>query len=295
MSNIRNTKNTKINKKIKKYNETYPMSANGQQCIGPCYFKNTKIIHPISLDEWTSNSKDFCPVHTFIRIDPVTKRQDVGDIDECTNPTIGELQLDEYLQENSLLPQLNFSSDYFTKIYYKIMCLEDMLKWLEQHRSDPFKTKERVFNTSMVVYGDQLNILDNRIILFVNDLMIAYLPKLYRRLKQYIIISDNTVKLDNSNNNENDEDAENDDADNDDDGDETDNIEDNEKDNTNKNIKIIVAYIKDKFLGSDNIYQFMSKIIRYYKEDMTNRYISDILVNHMIEYIIKRIKVTLEQ
>lgn len=265
------------NKKItKKYKESYPISSNGQQCIGPCYHKNTQIIHPISLDEYTHTRNSFCPVHTFVHIDPVTKIQELLNIDKCDNPTVDEQQLDENLQQHSVLPQLNFSSDYFVKIYYNLMSLEDLLKWLDQHKLDPFKTKERVFNTGMETYGNELNILDNRIIFFVNEIMLTYLPKIYRKIKNYIAIENNVVTIVNNNNQD-------------------DNSENEIEEIDSKNIKIVIAYIKEKFLGSDHIYQFMTKILRYYKEDMTNRYISEILVNHMIEYIIKRIKITLEQ
>jgi hypothetical protein len=71
-------------------------------------------------------------------------------------------------------------------------------------------------------------------------------------------------------------------------------MSDEQQNNTkHNNVALIRSYIKDKFLGSNNIHQFMSKIIRYYKEDLTDRYISELLVNYMIEYIIKRIKLTL--
>ena len=43
--------------------KSYPKSINGMQCVGPCYKKNTKILHPIYLNVVTNNEKNFfCPI-----------------------------------------------------------------------------------------------------------------------------------------------------------------------------------------------------------------------------------------
>lgn len=282
----------KRNKDKKTMKDNYPTSVNAQQCIGPCYYSNTRIIHPLTLDEIRGVDHNFCPVNTFVFTDPNTKKSTLSIIDKCVVPTARETQMDEILRDNVIAPQFHFSSDYFVKVYYKITSLDELLNWLDRHKTDPFKTKERVFNNSMVVYGDQLNIVDHRMIQFINDLMIENLPKLYRHLRRYIVVKDDKVKIV-------DPDIT--------DSDKSENISRYETDHGTKesasgsetdlakDVPIIRAYIKEKFLGSDNMHQFMSKIIRYYKEDITDRYVADILVNHMIEYIIKRIKVTLEQ
>ena len=261
------------NKNKKEYN--YPISKNKQQCIGPCYAANTRIIHPLTLEEIDQVDHNFCPVNTFVLTNPNTKKNELFNVDICMVPTEREMKMDNMIKENLVLPQFIFSSEYFVKIYYKLSNLDDLLNWLDTNRSDPYRTKERVFNNSMIVYGDQLNILDNRIIQYINDVMIENLPKLYRHLKYYIVVENDIIQL-------KDPDNVND----------TNNINSNEPDN---NISLIRSYIKEKFLGSDNINQFMSKIIRYYKEDISNHNAIDNLVNHMIDYIIKRIKMTLEQ
>jgi hypothetical protein len=277
----------KIDKKINtdkskgSFRENYPTSVNNQKCIGPCYYSNTRIIHPLTLDEIRGVEHNFCPVNTFVFTDPQTKQSRLSIIDKCVVPTARETQMDEILRDNVIAPQFQFSSDYFVKVYYKINNLEDLLNWLDGHKTDPFKTKERVFNNSMVVYGNQLNIVDHRMIYFINDLMIENLPKLYRHLKQYFLVNDDVITLidpsaipPNVNDQKNDNQT---------------------KDDQIKKIPFIRSYIKEKFLGNDNIHQFMSKIIRYYKEDITDRYISNVLVNYMIDYIVKRIKLTLDQ
>ena len=259
----------------------YPISINNQQCVGPCYYSNTKIIHPLTLDEIKGVEHNFCPVNAFVYVDPVTKKNALSVIDRCYVPTARETPMDELLRENIIAPQFHFSSDYFVKIYYKINNLEDLLRWLDNHSNDPFRTRERVFNNGMVAYGDQITIIDHRMINFVNDIMINNLPKLYRYISPYIIIQGDEVTFRDgdkySNNNDHKE-----------------NKESEENEDDRKKITIVRNYIKDKFLGPDNIQQFMSKFIRYYKEEITDRYISTVLVNHMIDYTIKRIKLTLE-
>lgn len=296
-----NNETTKSNKKSTiTTKDIYPTSVNNQQCIGPCYYSNTRIIHPITLNEIDGVKHNFCPVNTFVYTDPITKKNTLSSIDQCYIPTTREITMDEFLRENVISPRFHFSSDYFVKVYYKINNLEELLKWLDTHTNDPYKTRERVFNNGMVAYGDQINIIDHRIVYFVNDIMINKLHKLYKELNPYITIKGDIITLidpviqseinyTKSHDKHNDRHIEK--------QIEKQNINQNEidTDDTHKKSIIIKNYIKDKFLGIDNIQQFMSKFIRYYKEEITSKHLSNVLTNHMIDYIIKRIKLTLEQ
>jgi hypothetical protein len=245
----------------------YPTSVNGQTCVGPCYYSNTHVIHPLTLEEIEGVEHNFCPVNTFIYTNSLTGKSKSSNIDLCFVPTARETIV--------LTPQFSFSSEYFVKVYYKINNIEDLLKWLEENREAPHKTKERVFNNSMIAYGEHLNIIDHRLVRFINDIMLEYLPKIYRHIKYYFIVDNNsqTIKLVDSKEDTNDETS-------------THHI---------SNIAVARDYIKEKFLGSDNIHQFMTKFIRYYKEDITSKNLSNLLVDHMIDYITKRIKLTLDQ
>ncbi|VBB17952.1 hypothetical protein YASMINEVIRUS_415 [Yasminevirus sp. GU-2018] len=271
-----NNKNKENNKKAT-LKDVYPVSVNSQQCVGPCYYSNTKIIHPLTLEEIKDVDHNFCPVNTFVFTDPHTKKNILSVIDKCFVPTARETKMDDLLRDNVIAPQFHFSSDYFVKVYYKINNLEDLLRWLDTHSTDPYKTRERVFNNGMAVYGDQVTIIDHRMVYFVNDIMVQNLPKIYRRLKAYITVKDDKVILvDTDSGKHYGQDADS-------------------EENVKRTIGAVRTYIREKFLGSDNIQQFLSKFVRYYKEEMTNQNISDILVDHMIDYTIKRIKLTLEQ
>jgi hypothetical protein len=275
----KNNKNNKSDNKknIEQSKNGYPTSVNGQSCVGPCYYSNTHVIHPLTLEEIEGVEHNFCPVNTFIYTDLRTGKSKSSNIDLCFVPTARETIMDDAQAENVVTPQFSFSSEYFVKVYYKINNLEDLLKWLEDNRQDPYKTKERVFNNSMAAYGEHLNIIDHRVVRFINDIMLEHLPKIYRHIKYYFVINnaDNMIKLIDS---------------------QTQLIENNDDDVSHADhIVIIRDYIKEKFLGSDNIHQFMTKFIRYYKEDITSKNLSHLLVDHMIDYITKRIKLTLDQ
>lgn len=245
-------------------NDKYPISVNKHQCIGPCYYKGTKIIHPKTLDEVTNN-ENFCPIDTVLFEDSSGKR-DITDIDYCYAPTAHKTNVDSMFTENVLTPQFVFSSTNFLKLYYNINSLDDLLNWLDKNKQNPYKNKERVFNNGLVAYGSDITMIDHRLIHFINDIMLENLPKLYKNIKKYIYVNDNVITLSKDLINESKDDKE--------------------------DIALIRKYIKDKFLGIDNVNKFMSKFIRYYKEDITNRYISELMVDHMIDYIIKRINMT---
>ena len=119
-----------------------------------------------------------------------------------------------------------------------------------------------------------LNIADLRLVNFINDIMMANFPKIYRQLKKYLVIENEVVKLRMLS---------------------KDNLIFVNETESLETIRTLRDYIKEKFMGTDNMHQFMSKFLRYYKEELSNRYISDVLVNHFIDYTTKRIQLTLEQ
>lgn len=258
--------NTKKDNNKSIFKNIYPISVNNQQCVGPCYHKGSTIIHPVTLNEVGHDDINFCPVNAFIN-----QQNNISFWDKCFMPSTRETKIDNFLKSNILVPQMHFSSDFFIKIYYKINNIDDMFNWLDAHAHDPYKTRERVFNNGMIVYGDQIIIIDHRMVHFVNDILIYYLSKIYKRLKKYIVMKDDTVILINNSDKQN--------------------IDSNDK-NT---ISIIKSYIREKFLGSDNVYQLLSKFVRYYKNKLTDSDMSKVLVDYMIDYTLKRINLTLEQ
>lgn len=249
------------NQKTKKY----PVSVNGHQCIGPCYQKGTKIIHPLTLDQIVVNEYNYCLVNEFISTSSSGKH--IVHHAKCNIPTAKTLQMDD----NIITPEIIFSSEYFIKVYYNIDNIEELLDWIFKNSYNPYKTKERVFDNGMCVYGNDLVIVDQRIVSYIDSALHEYLPKIYNSINKYFVIRNNNIEL-----------CEPDSSD-------TNIIKDI------KHISAIRTYIKDNFLGTSNIHQFMSKFIRYYKEDLTKKNLTLLLVEHMIDYITKKILLTLEQ
>lgn len=244
--------------------QKHTKSVHNQQCIGPCYYSGTKVIHPLTLTEVVENNNSFCPVNAFIYVDPKTGERMLRYTDECYVPTTKGDSVFELLKEDIILPQFNYSSDFFIKIYYKINSFEELMSWLDTNNSSPYKTKERVFNNGMVVYGKNMSLVDHRFANFVKDIMYKNISKIYHSIKYNISIKDNKINISSYNTEKHDE-----------------------------NMKqLIKKYIKEKFLGLDDVYEFTSKYIRYYKNNISEPNLSNTLVIHMIEYITKRINLT---
>ena len=244
-----------MNKKKKK--TKYPISLNGYQCIGQCYHKNTKIIHPLTYEDITRDY-NFCPIDLTIN-----SRNDMIDTDKCMNPT-KKIEI----SNNIIVPSFKFSSKYFISIYYNIYNLEELLIWLDNNHREPFTTKKRVFNNGMAVYGNNLNMTDHRIIYFINELMIKRITKIYNHVNHFIYIDGDTINLKHPGV--------------------------NHFKHNKKNKSIIKSYIIEKFMGTDKIYNFMSYIIKNHKNIFSNNRVSTNLVKKLIEYITKKIIVTLD-
>jgi hypothetical protein len=264
--------NSKINKNDKK--TKYPISVKGYQCIGPCYPTNTHIRHPITLNDLYDDKYNICPTDGYVKFDSKTGKSHIVFSDHCYVPTIAKetdsKYIDEKTKEMIVTPKFNFSSDFFIKIYYNIKNLEDLLSWLDKHDKDPYRTKERVFNNGMIVYSEGMNIIDNRLVKFVDQIMVKNLSKIIRHVHMYFVINNNKINLTIPNNN------------------------DKKMNLTKEQISILRSYLKDNFFGLNNIQTFLSKMIRYYKDDFKQKELSKIMVNHMIEYIIKKISVSLD-
>ena len=63
----------------------YPKSANGLQCIGPCYPKNKTSIHPIRMDVITSNQHSYCAVNQLSKYNPEKGIDEEVIMDKCYN------------------------------------------------------------------------------------------------------------------------------------------------------------------------------------------------------------------
>ena len=176
--------------------------------------------------------------------------------------------LDQEIRKKLLAPTFKFSTTYFLKIYYDIGSLEEGIEWLDNNVMIPFRTRERVFNQMMTLYGDNMSIADHRIISFVRELMVRNITSISQKVSQYIDIRDDKIVLTSPDPNR-------------------DIGQDKSK------VNLINSYIKTKFLGDSEIGRFVSKFVRYGSEQIKKPNLSQALVERMIEYIIKRIEASL--
>lgn len=236
----------------------YQISSNGRKCVGPCARSHTEILHPLTL-EYVTNDTNFCPVDKFISSNNDGKVV-INYVDKCDN-------LDEdhsYQPSELIVPQIVFHKNTFLATYYNINSLEECIKWIDNNEMKPIKTRERIFNCSMEVYGNDLSIIDNRLIQFVKKICIAHIEEIYEDLKYYISIDMNEVFLINPKYAAYPQ-----------------NIE---------AIPIIMQYIIVKLITIENIQNLLNRLINV---NLKKANMVTIIIEHFIEMIIRKIHITI--
>ena len=247
----------------------YPVSTNGRQCIGPCYARGINIIHPNTLDDYAFDDGNYCPVDVYLDTDKETGKTDPWYFDKCIIPTVKDMKEANKERHELVIPEMQFSSEYFTKLYYGLRNINDLIEWLDKNVDAPYNTKKRVFDHGMVVYGDAFTIIDQRFVKYVSDIMIHNADKIFDKMKKYIGLVNGTMTLLNPEVSANDNHL----------------IDDDKK----------RKYLMEKLITPENVHEFVAKYMRYYKAEMTDRGLADRLVDRMIEYVIKKIELTLKR
>lgn len=247
----------------------YPRSKNNFQCLGPCYYAGTQIVHPITLEIVTNTGFPFCAVNKWMYEDPKTGKQTEQIVDVCYNPTHKTSDELSSAEINMLLPYVEFDIEQFLKIFYKIYSFEDGITWIESNKSKPILSRIRILRCILKIYGKDVEIIDNRIVDFFIDIVkLTYVKQLYNNLSKYVKHEKGEFYLTERNNNE---------------------IE-------NKDIETLkLNYILKTFINSDEIHKFLMRYIRNRKtnwydiDDHINNALSDLLI-----YIDNKIKLTLK-
>jgi hypothetical protein len=249
----------------------YPKSKNNIQCIGPCYEPFTTIVHPITLIPVT-NDRPFCPIVPTEMVNEQTGKKEFRMTNECINPTTNKDMADEDLKLNMVIPFVDLDCKYFLKKYYNLFTFEGMLDWLEKKKQSPLRTRLRVIECTWKAYGEELDILDQRITDFYIELIKKkWVAKIVKALDKYIVIEGTGDKQKIS-------------------------LTDKPQDKNSNNEKHTVEkinFIMDKFLTRDDIYKFLVRYIKYRKEmwrSIDNHYVK--MLEDLIEYIENKIKMT---
>jgi len=254
-----------------KYIKKYPKSDKGYQCLGPCYDKYVTSVHPITFDVITSKNQ-YCPVAGYQSFYPTENKFKITYQDKCNqDDTNSTLDKNEEIY-NNLLPYMEFNIKDFLAMFYEINTFEDGINWISNNSDMNIRTKIRIFECILNVFGKNIDIIDNRIIDFVIDIIKTnYIQKIYKSIKKYIKIDDkkNSVEIDKNN-------------------------DDNDKDNNNdKKIIIKTNFIIKTFINQDIIQKFLFKYFKIKKNEWNeiHDHINDI-ITELEHYIINIIKVS---
>lgn len=249
--------------------EQYPVSKNNYQCIGPCYPPDSFIIHPVTLND-DIRTYSVCPIHPTVVTDSSGTRVELYDfcsVPTAKAPTVGTSQ-------QAALPTFKFDPMFFLKMYYNIGSLEEGFEWIGTNTDLPYKTKERVFNQLIVLYGNNLSLADHRLINHVHNIMIHNIALIFRAIVKYVHIDGSNISLRSP--------LSSDTA-----------IDISAIDKTT--ISLVNSYIKSKLIGVSEINSFLNKFFRYGVSNMSVEQrdsFTQVVVDSMIDYIIQRIEVS---
>jgi hypothetical protein len=154
----------------------FPTSDNNYKCIGPCYEKNTNIIHPTKLIHVNNKKFSFCPIN------------DDKLIDVCSKPTHNEDICNYiYIEYNKL------THKQFLDIHYKINSFNDVVQYYNKNSNiASLNTLQRIINYAIIAFKDHVEFFINIIIDFMNRIIKKkWINYFYSYLKYYIYIDDN--------------------------------------------------------------------------------------------------------
>ena len=238
----------------------YPKSINNLQCIGPCYNKNTSILHPTQLRTYTSKDS-FCPTSAHIEKDPITGAPIKMYTDKCLYPTHNK---DELTASSLLTPKSEFTKELFLNIYYGINSFAQSIEWISNNSHVSIKTQIRVINAALNVFGNDIELIDDRFVsFFIDYIKKKEVPKIYDKIYKSIGIVDNDVLIVDEENNSL-------------------NKKDKQTERTNYMIK--------KLISNESVKGFLLKYMYAHKEweDINDNL--DLMTQSFITYLLKRAK-----
>lgn len=231
----------------------------GQQCIGPCYPANSRVLHPITL-ELQSRHKPFCPTMEWFdereKLDRWTDNCLIPDQDK-------DIDYDQ-LNIDYVLPTLGINSEIFLKSYYDVYSFESAIDTITINKM-PYFTQLRILNCAWKVYGFNNDIINDQLINFYIGLIKKeWIKDIYPLISKYIYVDKKNIYL-----------------------------KENDSDIQLNQIEKINYFIK-KFNNQQIIYKMLSSYISENKsnwEDIINH--NKNIKIHYIDYIINKIQNTI--
>ncbi len=223
------------NKENKNIDNTYPISKNNRQCIGPCYNPNKFIIHPINLTFVTGpKDKPFCPTNNY-EVNENGKKYK-SSVDVCFKET--DYINNNQIQMDILNPMINFDHELFLASYYNILTYENLIDWLDKNKNSPINTKLRIIECSWKAFKDKIYFIDLFIIEIYMEYFIENINIFYNKLHKYIDIEKDKLSF--------------------------------KKTNIDIKTNIIerINFLKDKLLNTDEISKFLNKYFEKYRDNI---------------------------
>lgn len=254
------------------HNKKYPKSINGYKCVGPCYGKNTSIIHPIYFNTIATNKNNyFCPTNEWFYKDKSNNIQRFQ-IDECKIEDANKNDTStNFVYENLLIPYTNFDELSFLDTYYNINTFNNALDWVTENNTSPINTRQRIFDLAYEAFKNTFDIIDfndSRIIdFFINLIKIKYLDDFSMHFFKYIEINNGEIKIKNNT---------------------------NYKSNTETQETLIIKqnFILKYILTIENLTNFINNYFRKKQEEKNIDYPSETIINKFAIYLIGNIKKT---
>jgi len=133
--------------------KTNNRSINNYSCLGPCHEADTIVLHPITFKKYTSN-QNFCMIY-----DVINNKY----IDECV-PNDANIDDTFTSQFNSIIPTFDINATELLNICYDIKSFDDAIDWILSNKNSPRNTQQRIMKYSWKLYGDDLSILNEKMI-----------------------------------------------------------------------------------------------------------------------------------
>lgn len=259
----------------KDYVKKFPKSKNNFQCLGPCYPANTLVIHPTYLETVTDKNHAFCNVNEWEYVDPVTGKKKDEITDMCTNPIDARdiKKISKEIESHMLTPFIEFSAEHFLKMYYNIYSFEDSLAWIDSNNSTPLNTRIRIINSSLRVFGKNIEMFDGRFVdFFVELLKKNHMSKIYNSLSPYIDIDMSQ-------------------------GEASIMITEKMSNVTSRDTYSVekTNYIIKTFLEKNEMTKFLTRYLKHKRDDFSNPDVLEIMTDDFIEYCIGKISLTLNK
>ncbi|ATZ80665.1 hypothetical protein BMW23_0619 [Bodo saltans virus] len=162
--------------------EKYPKTLDNLQCIGPCYKKGTVVTHPTIYSNVTANY-DFCPTEQREIENFISGKKEKVHIGRCANPTYLK---DEFSSKLLLTPKSEFTKLSFLGFYYGINSFDKLFDWIDNNLHLSLNTIIRNVNATIVVYGEDVELIDNRFALFFLKYLNKYAYTIYDSIHENI-------------------------------------------------------------------------------------------------------------